>query len=306
MFRITTSYSPLLPNSGSCFAANRSLLNLLFQATAEVGSGWSKENGLIPGFCSILHTFGSTLNFHPHIHTLFAGGGTRENGEWKEVGFLPWNSWKSRFRAILVRMLRTWVKENALSLPRSVVSFWRKKNGLSEFGSVLRALFSVIWYVHVGEKLGNADYTVRYIGRYAKRPSVSEAKISWYDGEHVTFEYKDKLTREHKRLRLAVDEFIGRIVRHIPEKGFRTIRYYGFYSNRTKEEREKLRRALPIRYRGAFRFEETMAKTWRERVMEFTGKDPLVCPRCGEVMKLTLIAYRARDRTGLRTVAIRR
>lgn len=298
-------YSLLLPNFGFCFAANRPLLNLLFQAIAEVANGWCKENGFTPGFCLILHTFGSTLNFHPHIHMLFSCGGIDENGKWKNLDFLPWNVWKSRFRAILVRMLREWAKEKTLAIPQSVVSLWKKKNSVSDLFSVLRLLFLVTWYVNVGEKLDNADYTVRYIGRYAKRPSISEAKISGYDGEHVTFEYKDKLTREYTRIRLTADEFIGRLVRHIPEKGFRTIRYYGFYSNRTKEKREKLRRSLPTRYRGVFRFEETTAKTWRERILEFSGNDPLACPRCGEIMKLVEIAYRARDGTGLRTVAVR-
>jgi len=203
-----------------------------------------------------------------------------------------------------VRMLREWTKEKTLAIPKCLVSFWQKKIGASDLFSVLRLLFSVTWYVHVGEKLDNADYTVRYIGRYAKRPSISEAKIIAYDGNTITFEYKDKLTREYTRIRLTANDFIGRLERHIPEKGFRTIRYYVFYSNRTKEKREKLRRALPVRLRGVFRFEETTEKTWRERIMEFAGKDPLACPRCGEVMTLCEIAYRARDGT-LRTVAIR-
>lgn len=235
---------------------------------------------------------------------LFSCGGIDKDGKWKENDFLPWSSWKSRFRAILMRKLRKWAKEKTLAVPHSIIAFWKKKNGVSDLFSVLRILFSVTWYVHVGEKLDNADYTVRYIGRYAKRPSISEAKISGYDGEYVTFEYKDKLTKEYQRIRLTADEFIGRLVRHIPEKGFRTIRYYGFYSNRTKEQRERLRLSLPTHYRGLFQFEETTEKTWRERLMKFTGKDPLVCPRCGETMILTEIAYRARDGT-LRTVAVR-
>jgi hypothetical protein len=276
----------------------------LFQAIAEVANGWCKENGFMPGFCLILHTFGCTLNFHPHIHMLFSCGGIDKNGKWKQPDFLPYYPWKSRFRAILVRMLREWAKEKTLTIPQSIISFWQKKNGVSDLFSVLRILFSVTWYVNIGEKLDNADYTVRYIGRYAKRPSISEAKITEYDGEYVTFEYKDKITREYTHIRLTANEFIGRLIRHIPEKGFRTIRYYGFYSNRTKEKREKLRLALPKPYRGVFRFEETTEKTWRERIMEFTEKDPLVCPKCGDVMTLCEIVYRARDGT-MRTFAVR-
>lgn len=302
---ITLSFLPR-PNSGFCFAANRDLLSLLFRATTEVVNGWSKENGFTPGFCSILHTFGSTLNFHPHIHMLFAGSGIDKNGEWKEISFLPWNSWKSRFRAILVKMLRAWVKENALALPLSVVSFWKKKNGYSELSDVLCLLFRVTWYVYVGEKLASADYTVRYIGRYAKRPSVSEAKIVSYDGKSVTFEYKDKLTKEHMHLCLKASEFIGRLARHIPEKNFRTIRYGGFYSNRTKENREKLRQTLPKRYRGVFRFEGMTPKSWRERILEMSGKDPLLCPQCGDIMTLTEIAYRTRDGPRQRIISLRK
>lgn len=201
-------------------------------------------------------------------------------------------------------MLRELAKEKVLAIPKSIVSFWKKKNGVSDLFSILRLLFFVTWYVHVGEKLDNADYTVRYIGRYAKRPSISEAKISVYDGECVTFEYKDKVTREYSRIRLTADGFIGRLIRHIPEKGFRMIRYYGFYSNRTSEKREKLRSALPSPYRGVFRFEDAPSKTWRERIMEFSGKDPLACPNCGDAMALFEIAYRARDGP-MRIIAIR-
>lgn len=235
---------------------------------------------------------------------LFSSGGIDENGAWKEIDFLPWNSWKGRFRAILVLLLRKWVKKNILSIPQSVVSFWRKKSGLCEFSEVLSSLFRVTWYVYVGEKLGNADYTVRYIGRYAKRPSISEAKIVSYDGEYVVFEYKDKLTKEHVRLCLKAPEFIGRLVRHIGEKNFRTIRYGGFYSNRTREKCEKLRSILPFQYRGVFRF-EGITLSWRERISKMNGKDPLLCPSCGLLMKLVEIAYRTRDGPKLQIISLR-
>lgn len=178
---------------------------------------------------------------------------------------------------------------------------------MSDIFSVLQVLFSVTWYVYVGEKLDNADYTVRYIGRYAKRPSISEAKISEYDGENITFEYKDKLLKENARICLKALEFIGRLVRHIPNKNFRMIRYYGFYSNRTKEKCEELRDKLPPQYCGEFRFKET--KTWRDRIIESGKDDPLACPNCGEIMKLSVIAYRVRDgprlQTRLRIIPIR-
>jgi len=128
---------------GDFFAANRELLDLLFGASAEVLNGWSKEKGFAPGFCSVMHTFGGKLNFHPHIHILFACGGLGKNEELIETNYICWKSLKSRFRAILVRMLREWVKENVLSVPKSVVNIWRKKKGLSEFGEVLCSLLKL-------------------------------------------------------------------------------------------------------------------------------------------------------------------
>ncbi len=281
------------------------LLNLLFKATAEVMKNWSNEQGFAPGFCSVLHTFGGVLNVNTHIHLLFTGGGLGSDGTLTEIDFIPWSMLKKRFRAILIKMLRTWVKENVLHLPKSVVGMWQRKRGVSDFRSLLSSLFSVTWYVYVGEKLKNADYTVTYIGRYAKRPCIAEAKIRSYDGETVVFVYKDKIMKEEAEVRLSAEEFIGRLIRHIPEKGFRMIRYYGVYANRSGEKYMKLRKLVKERYgSGRFQFAFLSLRTWRERVIKHTGEDPLVCPRCKKELVLTEVAYRARDGTGLRIVRV--
>ena len=260
-------------------------------------SGWSKEQGFSPCFCSVMHTFGSTLNFHPHIHMLYAGGGLSVDEKLIEIDYIPYQVLKNRFRAILVKMLRIYVKEQIIAIPRSVVHIWKKKKGVSTFGAMLCSLFSVTWYVYVGERLKNSDYTIKYIGRYAKRPSMSEAKILYYDGSSVLFQYKDKIRKECTTLNLSVEEFIGRLIRHIPDKYFKMIRYYGIYSNRNNEKYVKLKKLVSDKYGGGFRFCGKIARNWRERVIESTGEDPMVCPYCHEVMVLTKVAYRSRDGT---------
>lgn len=257
---------------------------------------WAREEGFVPGMVCTLHTFGSVLNFHPHIHMLLSAGGLAGEG-WYRCTFFPYDVLKSRFRAILVRLLRVWAKKHILSLPKSVVLLWQRKQEMSTFAGLLRALFSYTWYVHVGERLGNATYTVRYIGRYVKRPCISEAKIRSYDGEAVVFEYKDKITKEQTYVRLPAAEFIGRLVRHIPEKGFRMVRSYGVYANRT-DTKETLCRAVATCY-GAYTLRRYTLTTWRERVKRTTGEDPLVCPWCEKEMALVERAYRARDGPGL-------
>ncbi len=292
---------------GCFFAANDALKHLLFQTTAEVVNGWAKSRKFDVGFCSVLHTFGGVLNYHPHIHMLITAGGLGESDTLIKIEHIPWNTLKSRFRAIFVKKLRKWVRENTLDVPKSITRFWQKKIGVSNFFEMLRTLFAVTWYVHVGERLRDSEYTVRYIGRYAKRPSISEAKLVKYDGETVVFEHKDKRLNRVIRIRLGVTEFIGRLVRHIPKKGFRMIRYGGVYSTRGNEKCDRLRKAIWKKYcnrRGGFRFTGKVAKSWRERVIEMTGEDPLMCPWCGETMRLVAIAFRIRDGTRLRVIGV--
>jgi len=83
---------------------------------------------------------------------------------------------------------------------------------------------------------------VSYLGRYIKRPAIAESKLKHYDGNEVTFKYLDHTTNTYRQFRLTAEQFIGRFVQHIPDIGFRMIRYYGFLAHRV---RGKL---LPIVY----------------------------------------------------------
>jgi len=165
-------------------------------------------------------------------------------------------------------------------------------------------LYKIIWYVYIGEKLDNASYTARYIGRYAKRPAISETRIVDYSFEKqiVSFVYKDKISRTFKKATVPTEEFMGRLVRHIPEKNFRLIRYYGFYANAVKN---KLKEILDYQVGCLFGATKLLfePKTWRKRILELSGKDPLVCPNCKALMELKEIVYWARDGT-LRTANV--
>lgn len=143
----------------------------------------------------------------------------------------------------------------------------------------------------MGSVLSDAFFTTRYIGRYAKRPAISESRIKEYDGNTVVVEYQDKKAGIFKRTTLKVLDFIGKLIRHIPEKGFRMIRRSGIFSNRT------CGRDLPIarnalKLRAGKRLEQL---SWRKRRMIQNGIDPLLCPVCGKEMILVEAAFRSRD-----------
>lgn len=86
----------------------------------------------------------------------------------------------------------------------------------------------------------NVKEQLKYIGRYIRRPAISLGRIEEYDGQFVTFKYIDKTDVKEKRETISVEEFIDRLIRHIPDENFKTIRYYGVYSRRTKKKAKEL------------------------------------------------------------------
>ena len=143
----------------------------------------------------------------------------------------------------------------------------------------------------MGERLANARFTVKYIGRYTKRPVLAQTRIKDYDGQTVAFEYHDKTTKAHKLVAMPVEEFIARLIRHIPDKNFRQIRYYGIYANRAKKDDLAKARAI-LKLAEGKRLEPI---NWRQRRRIQRGFDPLVCGYCGSELKLIKIVYKSRD-----------
>ena len=127
------------------------------------------------------------------------------------------------------------------------VGRWRAINGLRQWGKGqyqgqaytaynrwLNTLYEKEWYVHVGKRLDSLEFTVKYIGRYAKRPVIAETRLKSFNGESVEFSHRDKVLQREVTLHMPVAEFIGKVVRHIPEKHHRMIRYSGLFANRVK------------------------------------------------------------------------
>jgi hypothetical protein len=278
----------------------------LFKAASLAVNEWCKEQGFVPGIVEVMHTFGSSLNFHPHIHMLLTeGGGLKDNPEvWQQCHFFPEKVLKARFKYFLVRALREFmaerVKAKLFNIPRELKALWQRKYETESFYEITKIIYGFIWYVYIGEKLYNARFTTRYIGRYAKRPCLSETKILYYSFKEqiVRFSYRDKISRSDITLTLSVDDFLKRLVRHIPEKNFRMIRYSGLYANRVRKEMATLLWAHISYLFGVVNLayeDSDIAASFRTRMMRFTGIDPLLCPNCKKQMILASVTYRTRD-----------
>lgn len=283
------------------FLENRHLLSLLHQSCGQAIIDWAKTVHLLPGVVTVLHTFGSKLNFNCHIHSIYSLGGVGlKQGNFKEYSFIPALSLKSRFKTILLYKLRQEFIQHKLYISPNLKTIWRKNFGTDIFYEVQNILWKKEWYLWVGEELNNVNHAVSYIGRYAKRPCLSEAKIIAYEKELnlVRFSYRDKLTKENTSLSLTTHEFIGALIRHVPEKGFNMIRYYGMYANVCKQKTLTiLAKRLIYLYGRVYLLFEPNILSWRKRVKETTGLDPLHCQGCNRNMLLIEITYRIRDGT---------
>ena len=271
--------------------ANRSLLNTLPYHAAHSIIEWAKkyaDDPFVPGIIAVLHTFGADLKYHPHIHLLVTAGGlSLDKLRWitdRRKFLLPAYGLKKRWRYRIISTVRKLLKEQQLNIPLMEVY-----STDSRIRRLLNKLYGKIWYVFIGKRLDDASFTIHYIGRYTKRPVISETRIYKYDGNTVTFLYKDTSTGKKIHLTLTVENFIKRLIQHIPDKHFRQVRYYGIFAPKSQATGLDIAREVVVQ--SPARMIKPQPQNWRDRRISQNGVDPLICPRCNIKLELYEVTY---------------
>ena len=255
------------------FLKDRSLLNCLFSAVRNVIIRMfhkvNKTQLFTPGFICVLHTFGRDLKWNPHIHCLVSEGGLGNNGEWRSIKHFNYKLLRDSFQTALLNILQAKLGPSFKKVKASI--YHNHKNG---------------FYVYAKPNLCDPKVITKYIGRYLGRPVIATSRIDSYDGDYVTFHYNrhedDVLVTE----RIPVLEFIERLIRHIPDKHFKMIRYYGLYA-RHRSTDETIRRAISKeKHRILLSFNR-----WRESILSAFGYDPIACPKCHKRMSVCELRY---------------
>lgn len=238
------------------------------EAVGIIQAYFKKKHGVRPGVIAGLHTFGSRMNFNPHVHMLVTMGGMKKNGEWKTYDYVPFKLLRKQWQTVVLKLIR---KHLTVEEKKQVQGRLQKAYSANGKG----------FYVYAPQQEGNVKEQLAYIGRYLRRPAIAVRRIQAYDGEYVTFVYWDKTEEEEKQETMTVEEFIGRVIRHIPEENFKMIRYYGVYSRRMKKlckrlvsDWQKRARRWIVKAKRVLR-----RRTWAERIKEQTGKPPC-CAKC--------------------------
>lgn len=229
----------------------RELATLLFHSARDALfelAGDPKLLGALPGAIMALHTWGQQLPNHPHLHCVTTAGGADSQGRWvssPRKSFLPAEPLKQLFRGKFIYGLRGLAFIGRLRLPDG----W----GQADVLKLCRELKTKRWNVNIRERYQNPKAVLEYLGRYINGGPMGESRLLAFDGEWVSFRYKDYRDQDpdgprEKPLRLELDEFIRRYLQHVPPKGFHMVRGYGLYCRGGSNEqlRQRLRDAVPI------------------------------------------------------------
>jgi hypothetical protein len=226
----------------------RLFYHLLFTASAatllEVAAD-PKHLGAEIGILSILHTWGQNLLAHPHIHCVIpAGGISLDLARWvrpRYTFFLPVKVLSRVFRGKFLAGLERLYRRKELQCTGPCAPLADEK----QFRQLLRRLHRQDWVVYAKPAFGGPRQVLRYLGRYTHRVAISNHRLVSFDGERVTFRWKDYAHASQPRLMmLAATEFLRRFFLHVLPRGFVRIRHFGFLANRFRAPRLKLCRQL--------------------------------------------------------------
>ncbi len=213
------------------------IYDLLFKAAAETLltiAADPKHLGARIGIVSVLHTWGSAMTHHPHMHMIVPGGGLSPDGQsWiscKPGFFLPVRVLSALFRRLMLEKLKATYHQGKLRFFGAHAKLCDKR----AFAAYLAPLKTKKWFVYSKEPFNGPSATLAYLGRYTHRVAIANNRLIKADDNGVTFQYKDY--RGHSRFKrkvmtIAPSEFIRRFLIHILPDRFHRIRHYGLFAN---------------------------------------------------------------------------
>lgn len=267
------------------------LHDMLFKSsTAVVQKFFKSEHGCLPGVVSVLHTAGSDLKYHPHIHMIVSRGGKVLKGdEYKSIKgtFLVKNEvLASMLKAEFNKALKK-LKRKEIELPERI----KAAGGLSKW---IEGQKEKPWIVNIEKPLAEVMQIVNYVGRYTKRACISEYKIESIS-PNIVFKCKDykNSKRGEKPLeilkKMTPTEFLDKLLQHVPDKRYRMVRYSGLYSSFYIGK-------IPKELRAKAGKEEVKQEAQAEEVCELEFMrayliskgytDLLICGHCGGKLKV--------------------
>jgi hypothetical protein len=271
----------------------KAVYDLLFKASAETLTTIAADPrhlGARIGMTSVLHTWGSALTHHPHVHIIAPGGGLSPDGtRWiacRPGFFLPVR--------VLSRLFRRLFLEGLVALHQAGrLLFFGDLERLAEaaaFDAHLAPLRRAEWVIYAEPPFGGPEAVLAYLSRYSHRVAISNSRLVSADAETVAFRWKDYRIRNRDRwkvMRLATAEFIRRFLIHVLPDGFHRIRHYGLLASAGRKANIA---KIHILLGAETALQEAASSA---EIIPLTLREP--CPDCGGRMRIIEIFRRGQQ-----------
>jgi hypothetical protein len=239
-----------------------------------------KYLGATPGLVMAMHSWGRNLSEHPHIHCLVTGGGLTDDGKWKTVlkkCLLPRKVLMMIFRGKLLDALRHAANRRELALPGAMQRH--------RFLGLLNKLGRAVWNVKIMERYSSGMGVLTYLACYLRGGPISNRRLLAFQQGMVTFRYQDHRDLDpagcprSKELKLSADEFMRRLLTHVPVPGLQMVRSYGLYANTKGKELTLARQQL-----GQEKVVKPEPTRWQDLLKRLGKGDADRCPVCGATL----------------------
>ena len=260
------------------------MYQLLFKAASQTLltiAGDTRHLGAEVGTTMVLHTWGSAMMHHPHVHCIVPGGGLDKAKQWKACKkgfFLPVRVLSRLFRRLYMQGVRELYESTQLLCFGELT----QTSGFEHAGHFMawcKQQQSMEWVVYAKPPFAGPQAVLKYLSRYTHRVAIANRRLQSIDETHVSFTYKDyrrKGNNMHRTMQLTCDEFMRRFLLHVLPTGFHRIRHYGLLASKAKLNmaRQALHVAPP----------PDIKKTANESE---TDSAPFVCRQCQSPMKVS-------------------
>lgn len=274
VFTLPAQLNPLI------FANQKLLYSLMHRCSAQTLLELSRDKkylGATPSIIQVLHTWGQTLNYHPHIHCIVSGGGLTNDLKLKKSSadfFLPVKVMSRLFRGKFMAALQELYDSNQLHFSSSCSNLSCKEH----WDSFRDRLYRTEWCPYIKETFNGFGNAIDYLGRYTHRIAITNARIKSVTHTHVTFYAKDYRTGKTEDVTISCCEFIRRFMQHVLPSGFQKIRYFGLLCNRNKKRNLK----IVFELQGHQKFKSLFVNASISDVMlSAWDYDISICPKCG-------------------------
>lgn len=262
------------------------MYQLLFKAASQTLltiAGDTRHLGAGVGTTMVLHTWGSAMMHHPHVHCIVLGGGLDKAKQWKACKkgfFLPVRVLSRLFRRLYMQGVRELYESTQLLCFGELT----QTSGFEHAGHFMawcKQQQSMEWVVYAKPPFAGPQAVLKYLSRYTHRVAIANRRLQSVDETHVSFTYKDyrrKGNNMHRTMQLTCDEFMRRFLLHVLPTGFHRIRHYGLLANKAKLN--MARQALHVAPPPEIKNPANESKT---------DSAPFVCRQCQSPMKMSAL-----------------